>query len=62
MGERDDDRQAGRADELLPEEMAAGSDDPRAQAAAILADSDRRQSTREDDPGDQEHRSGPEGA
>jgi hypothetical protein len=32
---------------LLPEERAAGSDDPEAQAAAILADSDLR----EDHPG-----------
>ena len=32
---------------LLPEERAAGSDDPEAQAAAILADSDER----EDEPG-----------
>lgn len=36
-----DDRVAERAD-LLPEERAAGSDDPQAQAAAILDDSDRR--------------------
>ncbi len=28
---------------LLPEERAAGSDDPEAQAAEILADSDRRE-------------------
>jgi hypothetical protein len=28
---------------LLPEERAAGSDDPEAQASAILADSDRRE-------------------
>lgn len=28
--------------ELLPEEQVAGSDDPEAQAAAILADSDER--------------------
>ncbi len=28
---------------LLPEERAAGSDDPEAQAAAILADSDLRE-------------------
>ena len=28
--------------ELLPEEQVAGSDDPAAQAAAILADSDER--------------------
>ncbi len=31
---------------LLPEEIAAGSDDPEAQAEAILAESDRRR----DDP------------
>ena len=41
-----DDRVEQRAAELLPEEQAAGSADPRAQAAAILADSDRR----EDEP------------
>ncbi|HEY0536045.1 MAG TPA: hypothetical protein VGD29_31050 [Actinoplanes sp.] len=38
-----DDRTDQRAAELLPEERAAGSDDPRAQAEAILADSDRRE-------------------
>nr|MDT0658457.1 hypothetical protein [Micromonospora sp. DSM 115978] len=32
-----------RAEHLLPEERAAGSDDPRAQAAAILAESDQRE-------------------
>lgn len=32
-----------RAADLLPEERAVGSDDPQAQAAAILADSDRRE-------------------
>ena len=37
-----DDRTDQRAAGLLPEERAAGSDDPRAQAEAILADSDRR--------------------
>ena len=36
-----DDRVATRA-ELLPEEQEAGSDDPVAQAEAILADSDER--------------------
>ncbi|HEV7655406.1 MAG TPA: cytochrome b/b6 domain-containing protein [Mycobacteriales bacterium] len=41
-----------RADDLLPEELAAGSDDPRAEAAAILADSDER----EDHPSANEHR------
>jgi hypothetical protein len=38
-----DDRTDQRAAELLPEERAVGSDDPRAQAEAILADSDRRE-------------------
>jgi hypothetical protein len=38
-----DDRTDRRAAELLPEERAAGSDDPHAQAEAILADSDRRE-------------------
>ena len=37
----DDDRVETRA-ELLPEEQAAGSDDPEAQAAAILEESDER--------------------
>lgn len=42
MTERpDDERIAERAD-LLPEEEAAGSDDPQRQAEAILEDSDRR--------------------
>jgi hypothetical protein len=31
-----------RAEDLLPEEESAGSEDPRAQAEAILADSDER--------------------
>jgi hypothetical protein len=35
------DRIDGRA-ELLPEETAAGSEDPEAQAGAILAESDER--------------------
>ncbi|HEU5267185.1 MAG TPA: hypothetical protein VFU35_10820 [Jatrophihabitans sp.] len=37
----EEDRVAERA-ELLPEEQAAGSDDPQQQAEIILADSDRR--------------------
>ncbi|GAB3814401.1 hypothetical protein [Micromonospora zhanjiangensis] len=37
------DRVDGRAEHLLPEERAVGSDNPRAQAAAILADSDVRE-------------------
>jgi hypothetical protein len=32
-----------RAADLLPEELAAGSDDPQAQAEAILDDSDVRE-------------------
>jgi formate dehydrogenase subunit gamma len=48
-----------RANDLLPEERAAGSDDPEAEAAEILADSDER----EDDPVDPdeiEHRTSAE--
>ena len=37
----DEKRTEGRA-ELLPEEIAAGSDNPEAQAKAILEDSDER--------------------
>jgi hypothetical protein len=47
----DDDRVARRADELLPEERQAGSDDPEAQAAAIIAESDERVLDREAAPG-----------
>jgi hypothetical protein len=42
----DDERIASRA-ELLPEEEQAGSDDPTAQAAAILAESDERTEDRD---------------
>jgi hypothetical protein len=38
-----DDRVKNRADHLLPEERVAGSDDPDAQAEAILAESDERE-------------------
>ena len=41
----DHERVADRA-ELLPEEQAAGSDDPRAQAEAILEESDERTASR----------------
>lgn len=37
----DEQRVEGRS-ELLPEELAAGSDDPQAQAEAILEESDER--------------------
>jgi hypothetical protein len=38
-----DERVERRAADLLPEELAAGSDDPQAQAEAILGDSDVRE-------------------
>lgn len=41
MSDTHDERTDSRA-QLLPEEQAAGSDDPQAQAATILADSDER--------------------
>ena len=41
IGGEDSERVAKRA-KLLPEEQAVGSDDPEAQAAAVLADSDER--------------------
>ncbi|ROT29825.1 hypothetical protein [Micromonospora sp. HM5-17] len=43
MSEQHGDRVEYRADHLLPEERSVGSDDPEAQAAAILAESDRRE-------------------
>ncbi len=49
--DRDRERIETRAD-LLPEERSAGSDDPEAQAEAILADSDERTAAHEDDPGE----------
>ena len=56
----DDDRIASRA-ELLPEEEQAGSDDPAAQAAAILAESDARLDDRDAPPGPPvEHRTSDE--
>ncbi|WP_433535385.1 hypothetical protein ACQPZK_25555 [Micromonospora sp. CA-249363] len=39
----DHERAESRAHHLLPEEVAAGSDDPQAQAEAILAESDLRE-------------------
>jgi hypothetical protein len=41
-GEPAPDRVQQRANDLNPEELAVGSDDPRAQAEAILEDSDAR--------------------
>ena len=45
------DRVESRAEHLLPEERAAGSEDPEAQAEAILADSDAREDYIEPSPG-----------
>jgi hypothetical protein len=44
------DRVRSRADNLLPEEKDAGSDDPRRQAEAILEESDERQADRTASP------------
>lgn len=46
-----DERLVGTRSELLPEEKAAGSDDPAAQARAILEDSEARAADREAAPG-----------
>jgi len=53
-----DDRTDQRAADLLPEERGAGgSSDPHAQAEAILAESDERETDRETAPGSRwEHR------
>ena len=47
----DQDRIKARAEALTPEEEEAGSDDPMAQAAAILEESDEREFDRVDPPG-----------
>ncbi|GAA2380839.1 hypothetical protein [Dactylosporangium salmoneum] len=58
----DDDRIRERA-QLLPEERTAGSDDPKAQAEAVLQDSDDREDYRENAPDLRiEHRTGDEAA
>jgi hypothetical protein len=58
--EPDDQRVADRAD-LLPEEQAAGSADPRAQAQAILEESDERLASRDAAPDSRvEHRTSDE--
>ena len=58
-----DDRVETRAENLLPEEERVGSDDPRAQAEAILADSDAREQYRETAPHlRSEHRTSEEAA
>jgi hypothetical protein len=45
-----DERIEHRAADLLPEERTVGSDDPQAQAAAILADSDLREADQQAAP------------
>ncbi len=47
----DDERIKARAEALTPEEEEAGSDDPVAQAAAILEESDEREFERNDPTG-----------
>jgi hypothetical protein len=49
--EPEDARVHARAEALTPEEIAAGTDDPEAQAAAILKESDEREEDRVDPPG-----------
>ena len=49
--ERDAKRVQSRADSLTADELEAGSDDPHAQAEAILADSDARAENRVSPPG-----------
>lgn len=61
MSEQPSDRVHDRAAYLLPEERAAGSDDPEAQAAQILADSDAREAYDESTPDRRiDHRQSPE--
>lgn len=48
---REAQRVQSRADSLTADELEAGSDDPHAQAEAILADSDARADDRTDPPG-----------
>jgi hypothetical protein len=48
MSETDDEARIEQRAQLLPEEQVAGSDDPEAQAAAILEDSDDRTVRREE--------------
>ena len=55
------DERVSRRAELLAEEKAAGSDDPRAQAESILADSEERTASRDAAPDTQlEHRTSDE--
>jgi ssDNA-binding replication factor A large subunit len=51
MADEVDDRIKARSDALLPEEEEVGSDDPMAQAAAILEESDEREFEGDDPTG-----------
>ena len=48
MSSDSDPRVRSRAENLLPEEEAVGSDDPDAQAQALIEESDERQLSRAD--------------
>lgn len=58
--DRDDDRVRARAENLWPEEKEAGSDDPEAQAEAILEESDERVDDPEGTRRDSSQTPGPE--
>jgi hypothetical protein len=47
-----DEQDVARRATLLPEEEAAGSDDPRSQAEEILAESEERAAERDEDVAD----------
>lgn len=55
----DDDRVRTRAENLWPEEQEAGSDDPEAQAEAILEESDERVEAPEETRRDSSQTPGP---
>lgn len=56
-GDRAHERHVRRRAKLLPEELAVGSEDPHAQAEAILADSEERTAHPDADASTQSRRS-----
>ncbi len=58
--EPDEERVTTRAGGLTAEEQAAGSDDPKAQARAILTESEERIAEQAEDPDDVERRTSDE--
>lgn len=56
-GARPPDRRVDERSELTVTELAVGSDDPRAQATAIIVDSDERTELSRDEPGVERRRS-----